>query len=87
MTQWPDNKRIAVMLAFDIDAETMWTTRGDGNEDHITNLSRGTYGPKQGIPRILDMLDVHQVKATFFIPGDYCGKISSGGTGDCPPWS
>ena len=69
MTQWPDNKRIAVMLAFDIDAETMWTTRGDGNEDHITNLSRGTYGPKQGIPRILDMLDVHQVKATFFIPG------------------
>lgn len=69
MTRWPDNKRIAVMMAFDLDAETMWTTRGDGNADHITNLSRGAYGPKQGVPRILDMLDVHQVKATFFIPG------------------
>ena len=31
MTKWPDNKRIAVMIAFDLDAETMWTTRGDGN--------------------------------------------------------
>lgn len=69
MTIWPDNKRIAVMLAFDLDAETMWTTRGDGNQDHITNLSRGAYGPKQGVVRILDMLDIHQVKATFFIPG------------------
>ncbi len=69
MTKWPDNKRIAVMMAFDIDAETMWTTRGDGNLDHLTNLSRGAYGPKQGIPRILNMLDLHQIKATFFIPG------------------
>lgn len=66
---WPDHKRIAVMLAFDLDAETMWTTRGDGNRDHITNLSRGAYGPIQGIPRILDMLDTWNVKATFFIPG------------------
>lgn len=57
------------MMAFDLDAETMWTTRGDGNADHITNLSRGAYGPKQGVPRILDMLDVHEIKSTFFIPG------------------
>lgn len=69
MMTWPDNKRIAVMMAFDLDAETMWTTRGDGSHDHITNLSRGAYGPKQGVPRILDMLDVYGVKATFFIPG------------------
>ena len=69
MINWPDQKRIAVMMAFDLDAETMWTTRGDGNADHITNLSRGAYGPKQGVPRILNMLDVHQIKATFFIPG------------------
>ena len=30
MMNWPDNKRIAVMMAFDLDAETMWTTHGDG---------------------------------------------------------
>ena len=66
MMNWPDNKRIAVMMAFDLDAETMWTTHGDGSTAHMTNLSRGAYGPKQGVPRILDMLDSHQVKATFF---------------------
>ncbi len=66
---WPNNKQIAVMLAFDLDAETMWTTRGDGNANHITNLSRGKYGPKQGIPRILKLLDELDIKATFFIPG------------------
>ncbi len=69
MMNWHNNKRIAVMLAFDLDAETMWTTHGDGSTAHMTNLSRGAYGPKQGVPRILDMLDCHQVKATFFIPG------------------
>ena len=69
MINWPDNKRIAVMMAFDLDAETMWTTHGDGSTAHMTNLSRGAYGPKQGVPRILDMLDKHQIKATFFIPG------------------
>ena len=69
MMNWPDKKRIAVMMAFDLDAETMWTTHGDGSTAHMTNLSRGAYGLKQGVPRILDMLDSHQVKATFFIPG------------------
>lgn len=66
---WPHAKRIAVMLAFDLDAETMWTTRGDGNANHITNLSRGAYGPKQGVPRILNMLDAYRLRATFFVPG------------------
>lgn len=72
--QWPDGKRIAVMLAFDLDAETMWTTRGDGNAGHITNLSRGAYGPKQGVPRILNMLDSFGLKATFFVPGVIADK-------------
>lgn len=71
---WPDGKRIAVMLAFDLDAETMWTTRGDGNADHITNLSRGAYGPVQGVPRILNMLDSFGLKATFFVPGVVADK-------------
>ena len=66
---WPNKKRIAVMMAFDLDAETMWTTHGEGSRGHITDLSRGAYGTKQGVPRILDMLDTHGVRATFFIPG------------------
>lgn len=64
---WPDGKRIAIMMAFDLDAETLWEARGD--QDHISNLSRGTYGPIQGVPRILNMLDKYDAKATFFVPG------------------
>ena len=63
----PNGKRIAIMMAFDLDAETLWEARGDN--DHITNMSRGTYGPVQGVPRILNMLDKYDAKATFFIPG------------------
>lgn len=64
---WPDQKRIAIMMAFDVDAETLWEARNDN--DHITNMSRGTYGPVQGVPRILNMLAKHNAKATFFVPG------------------
>lgn len=64
---WPDGKRIAIMMAFDLDAETLWERRGDN--DHITNMSRGTYGAVQGVPRILDMMDKHNAKGTFFVPG------------------
>ncbi len=65
---WPENKRIAVMVAFDLDAETLWLTRNSDNYRHVVNLSRGAYGPKQGMPRILEMLDQHGIKATFYIP-------------------
>ena len=64
---WPDNKRIAIMMAFDLDAETLWEYYND--YDHITNMSRGTYGPVQGVPRILNALAKHDAKATFFVPG------------------
>lgn len=71
---WPEHRKIAVMLGFDLDADTMWTTHGDGSTAHLTNLSRGAYGPRQGVPRILDMLDHWGVKATFFVPGQMAEK-------------
>ena len=55
--QWPDKKRIAVLLSFDIDGETLWLTRNPINRQHLTNLSRGRYATKQGLPRILRMLE------------------------------
>ena len=45
------------MLSFDIDAETLWLTRNEINKNHPANLSRGLYSVKQGIPRILRMLE------------------------------
>lgn len=62
---WPEGKRIAIMLAFDIDGETLWMGRG---KDHITNFSRGRYSTLQALPRILRMLEEEGVVATFFTP-------------------
>ena len=63
---WPNNKRLALMLSFDIDAETLWLTRNVINKNHPANLSRGLYSVKQGIPRILRMLEEENQHATFF---------------------
>ena len=63
---WPDNKRMALLLSFDIDAETLWLTRNDINERHLVHMSRGLYATKQGLPRILKMLQEENLKATFF---------------------
>lgn len=68
MIQWPHGKRLALMLSFDIDAETLWLTRNPINAHHPVHLSRGLYSVKQGIPRILRLLDSEGVPATFFTP-------------------
>jgi peptidoglycan-N-acetylglucosamine deacetylase len=58
-----------VMLTFDLDAETMWTSRDPKNAERPIVLSQGAYGWKVGTGRILDLLDRHGIKATFFVPG------------------
>lgn len=68
-TKWPEGKRIAVMLAFDVDGEILWLQRGKGlNSRHICNLSRGRYSTLQAVPRILNMLEKEGLPATFFTP-------------------
>lgn len=73
--KWPGNKRIAIMLSFDLDAELLWFNRNpkDDYRDHLANISRGRYGARTGAPRILNMLDLHDVKATFYVPG-WCAE-------------
>ena len=77
MSIWPNNKRIAVMLTFNFDAEALWLARNPQNNTNFSAMSRGAYGPRQGIPRILAMLDSHKVKGTFFTPGWVAEKYES----------
>lgn len=67
--KWPNGARCAVMLTFDFDAETLWTSRDEANAARPGILSQGTYGAKVGVPKILDTLADAGVKSTFFIPG------------------
>ena len=62
---WQGGARCAVALSFDSDHETN-ELREAG--ESIGRLSQGQYGNRQGIPRILDILAAHDVKASFFVP-------------------
>lgn len=59
--------KCAVILSFDFDAESMWTSLGLTTP---TPMSRGTYGARVAVPRILSLLKKHGIRATFFVPAD-----------------
>lgn len=66
---WPDGKRVAVMLTFDFDADTLWLSRDPENALRPGTVSQGQYGAKVGVPKILETLRAAAVPATFFVPG------------------
>ena len=62
---WPNGARVAVLLSFDVDNETVALRFGEGNAGA---LSMGQYGSRQGLGRIVRLLDRNRIPATFFIP-------------------
>lgn len=64
-TAWPGGARCAVALSFDVDHDT--NELRDGGES-IGAMSRGQYGNRQGIPRIMEVLRRHSIPASFYIP-------------------
>lgn len=66
---WPDGKRCAVALTFDVDAESPLLTTDLAFADRMGAMSHQAYGPLVGVPRLLNILDEFSVPATFFVPG------------------
>ena len=64
-SSWPGGARCAVALSFDSDHDTFELR--DGGKS-ISALSQGHFGPRQGIPRIRQLLDANGIPATFFVP-------------------
>lgn len=62
---WPNGARVAVLLSFDVDNETIAIRYG---EPTVGSLSQMQYGARVGLPRILKLLDAQAIPATFFIP-------------------
>lgn len=62
---WPNGARVAVLLSFDVDNETVNLRFG---QPTIGELSQGQYGARQGLRRVVQLLDRHGIPATFFIP-------------------
>lgn len=60
------SKRHIVCLTSDFDAISGFIARGQTSPSWI---SRGEFGPRQGVPRLLALLGKHGIKSTWFVPG------------------
>lgn len=67
--RWPEGKTAAAAFTFDVDAESAVLWGDEGAAARMSVMSHQAYGPLVGIPRILDLLDRHQIPSTFFVPG------------------
>jgi peptidoglycan/xylan/chitin deacetylase (PgdA/CDA1 family) len=61
--QWPNGARVAVAITFDVDNELLAR-----NTPLPAPMSQGEYGATTAVPRILRLLDKHQIPASFYIP-------------------
>ena len=78
------NSSPTVCLTFDFDAISVWL--GSFGADTPTPMSRGEFGARVGVPRILRLLAREQITATFYIPGhtvdsfpEVCAEIRDSG--------
>jgi peptidoglycan-N-acetylglucosamine deacetylase len=63
---WPGGARVAVLLSFDVDNETVQGLRT--GEVSPGPLSQGQYGARRALPRIVRLLDREGIPASFFFP-------------------
>lgn len=65
-TSWPGGARVAALLSFDVDNETVTGLRyGDAT---VGGLSQGQYGARAALPRVVELLDRYEIPTSFFIP-------------------
>lgn len=66
---WPDGKRAALCVTFDMDAEAAVLAVDESYSQRPSIMSHQQYGPVTGVPRLLEMLRDLEIRASFFIPG------------------
>lgn len=71
-SDWPDGYRSAAALTFDLDAASAWRQKMARDEAwrKPTIETRGEFGPRVAVPRILELLERYDLESTFFVPGE-----------------
>jgi peptidoglycan-N-acetylglucosamine deacetylase len=68
--RWPRGMQSAVVLSFDVDAESGFLFREpEKAKRSLADLEERRFGPRVGVDRILRLLDRLKIRASFFIPG------------------
>ena len=67
--EWPATFAACASFTFDVDAESAALSGSWDMAQRMSVMSHQAYGPLVGVPRILDILDRHGVRSTFFVPG------------------
>ena len=65
-TIWPDGKRSALLLTYDMDTNSSWISRG---LDEPVARSAGQFEVNVGTPCLLELMKWFGLKSTFFTPG------------------
>jgi peptidoglycan-N-acetylglucosamine deacetylase len=84
----PSSPHPRACLTFDFDALSPWLAAATAAKAALnySDLSRGEFAARVGVPRILALLDTHSIQSTWFVPGhtidtypDLCRAIHAAG--------
>lgn len=67
--EWPNRARAGCAVTFDVDAESAILAVNRRYAARASTMSHQAYGPKVGVPRLLNVLERAGVRSTFFVPG------------------
>ena len=74
---WPNGARVAVSISFDVDNDTLSLARNVSPS--IGGMSQGEYGARVGLPRVVELMDRHEIPASFFHSGGQSGAQTRDG--------
>ncbi|HVF07796.1 MAG TPA: polysaccharide deacetylase family protein [Actinomycetota bacterium] len=66
---WPDGKRAALCVTFDMDAEAAVLAVDERYARRPSIMTHQQYGPVTAVPRLLELLAELGLRSSFFIPG------------------
>jgi len=69
MLPLPGGARVAASFSFDVDGESAALAADENLGASMSAMSHQAYGPLVGVTRILQILESHGMKSTFFVPG------------------
>jgi peptidoglycan/xylan/chitin deacetylase (PgdA/CDA1 family) len=66
---WLGGAAAVAILAFDVDAEAPILAEGAEYAGDLSAMTHQAYGPRVGVPRLLELLARQELPGTFFVPG------------------